>query len=95
MTQFSVSAAARVHILAGDIRGGGHRFGTSRGKSEFPQSWSDDDIIAAIEDVANDPASVRLPGRGGRIILIGMRKSVSITVVANPESGFIVTGFPT
>jgi EndoU nuclease-like protein len=95
MTQSRVSASTRVHILVGDSRGGGRRFGTSRGKSEFPRSWLDDDIIAAIEDVANDPASIRLTGRRGRIILIGMRKSISIMVVANPETGFIVTGFPT
>jgi hypothetical protein len=61
MTQFRISASARVRILAGDIKGGGHRFGTNRGKSEFPQSWSDDDIIAAIKDVANDPASIHAP----------------------------------
>jgi hypothetical protein len=64
MSQFKVSASARTHILMGDIRGGGHRFGANRGKSEFPRFWPDDAIIAAIEDVANDPASTRMQGRG-------------------------------
>jgi hypothetical protein len=64
-------------------------------RPDKPLPCCGDDIIAAIEDVANDPASIRLTGRGRRIILIGMRKSVSITVVANPGNGFIVTGFPT
>jgi filamentous hemagglutinin len=75
--------------------GGGHRFGANRGKSEFPRSWSDDAIIAAIEDVSNDPASTRMQGRGGRAILIGMRRSVSVTVVLDLADRYIVTGFPT
>jgi hypothetical protein len=95
MSQFRVSAPARTHILIGDIKGGGHRFGANRGKSEFPRSWSDDAIIAAIEDVANDPASTRMQGRGGRAILIGMRRSVSVTVVLDLADRYIVTGFPT
>jgi hypothetical protein len=95
MRQFMVSASARTHILVGDIKGGGHRYGANRGKSEFPLSWSDDDIIDGIEDVANDPASTRMQGRGGRVILIGRRGSVSVTVVVELADRFIVTGFPT
>jgi filamentous hemagglutinin len=95
MRPFKVSRPARIHILGGDSAGGGHRFGANRGKSEFPMSWSDDDIIEAIEDVANDPSSTRMQGRGGRVILIGMRKSVSITVVLDVADRLIITGFPT
>jgi hypothetical protein len=95
MSPFRVSAPARIHILIGDIKGGGHRFGANRGKSEFPRSWSDDTIITAIEDVANDPASTRMQGRGGRAILIGMRRSVSVTVVVDLTDRYIITGFPT
>lgn len=94
MTVFRVEASARRHILYGDRRGGGHRSGAGRGKSEFPPSWSDDDIIQAIEDVANDLASAAMPGRGGRLVLIGTRASVRIKVVVDPWDGFIVTGFP-
>jgi hypothetical protein len=64
MSRIEVSASARTHILEGDMRGGGHRHGANRGKSEFPHSWSDDDIISAIEDVANDPASTRVQAGG-------------------------------
>jgi hypothetical protein len=66
-----------------------------QGKSEFPRSWSDDSIIGAIEDVANDPASTGMLGRGGRAILIGMRRSVSVTVVLDLADRYIVTGFST
>jgi hypothetical protein len=65
--RFVVTAQRRVHILDGDHTGGGHRAGSGGGKSEFPAAWSDDAIIDAIEEVANDPASVRAPGRNGKI----------------------------
>jgi hypothetical protein len=90
-----VSASVREHILDGDRRGGGHRFGANRGESEFPQSSPDDDIIRTIEDLANDPAATRVQGRRGRVILIGVRNSVGVTVVINPVTGCIETRFPT
>jgi hypothetical protein len=62
--KFSVSIRARRHILDGDASGGGHRFGAGKGKSEFPQSWPDDEIIDAIADVANDPLSAEDPTYG-------------------------------
>ena len=46
----------RIHILAGDETGGGHRHGTGRpGKTEFPAEWSDDRITDAILSVARNP----------------------------------------
>jgi hypothetical protein len=94
--KFSVSVARRRHILDGDARTGGHRFGAGHGKAtEFPQHWSDDDIIAAIEDVANDPASLPgPPAYGGRETRLAMRNGVVIVVVMDPRTGEIVTGYP-
>jgi hypothetical protein len=43
-----ISEEKRRHILTGDPdgEGGGHKFGVGRpGKTEFPESWSDDKII--------------------------------------------------
>jgi hypothetical protein len=93
--KFSVDAVRRRHILDGDAGGPGHRFGAGQGKkSEFPQSWSDDEIIDVIEDVANDPASVSVPARWGRVKLYGIRKGVLIIVIADPSTGDVVTGYP-
>ena len=92
--KFSVGAAARSHILNGDAGGGGHRFGAGRGKTEFPPNWSDDDIIQAVEDVANDPASAETSGRWGRLRRAGVRNRVLIIVVVDPGTGGVVTGFP-
>jgi hypothetical protein len=91
-------ARARTHILDGDAAGGGHRPGTGApGKSEFPPGWSDEKILHEVSDVATDPASKALPGRGGRSIIEGTRDGVDIRVVVEPPSrgGRIVTGFPT
>jgi RHS repeat-associated protein len=89
---------ARNHILDGDETGGGHRPGTGKpGKSEFPPSWSDDQIMHNISDVATDPASTYTPGRNGRTVVDGTRDGVDIRVILeNPQGGGrIVTGFPT
>ena len=92
----TVSPARRVHILDGDARGGGHRPGRGiPGKSEFPRGWSDDRIVAAIEDVANDPASARRLEADGRTVVTGRRDGVAIRVVVERDGRSIVTGYPT
>lgn len=91
-----VTPARRVHILEGDARGGGHRPGRGiPGKSEFPAGWSDDRIIAAIEDVANDPASRRRVEADNRTVVTGRRDGVDIRVVVERDGRTIVTGYPT
>jgi EndoU nuclease-like protein len=92
----AVSPQRRVHILDGDSRGGGHRPGRGvPNKSEFPRDWSDDRIIAAIEDVANDPASARRLEADGRTVVTGRRDGVAIRVVVERDGRSIVTGYPT
>jgi RHS repeat-associated protein len=89
------SQKRRKHILDGDSTGGGHRPGTGKpGKSEFPQGWSDDQIMHAISDIATDPNAFRKAGRGGRTIAEGMRDGINIRVIQEPN-GDIVSGFPT
>ncbi len=92
----TVDPGRRQHILEGDARGGGHRPGTGiPNKSEFPRGWSDDDIIGAIEDVANDPESARRPQPDGRTVVAGRRHGVDIRVVIDRDGRSIVTGYPT
>jgi filamentous hemagglutinin len=87
-----VSSAARVHILERDATGGGHRFGAARGKSQFPASWSDAQIIARVESVANDPASRRIVQPNGRIRCEG--DGVTIRVIVDPDGRAIRTAHP-
>ena len=94
--QATVGPERRLHILEGDARGGGHRPGRGiPSKSEFPRGWSDDRIIAAIEDVANDPASARRSEPDGRTVVTGHRQGVDVRVVIDRDGRSIVTGYPT
>jgi hypothetical protein len=89
-----VTPKSRKHILDGDGEfSGGHRGGTGKpGKSEFPESWSDDKIIGEIESVANDPA-IPVKQQGDRIVKIGTREGIDIKTVTGSD-GEIVTGYP-
>jgi len=90
---------ARRHILEGDATGGGHGPGRGLpGKSEFPRHWTDEEVIAYIESVANDRALVRRVQSNGRIVIDGRREGVDIRVIVEPTpvgAGRIITGFPT
>jgi len=83
------------HILYGDATGGGHLWPGGSGKTPFPETWSPDRVMHEISDVATDPVSRFVPGRGGRTIAEGAREGVEIVVVleAGSRGGGIVTGF--
>lgn len=85
------------HILTGDATGGGHLFPGGAGKSAFPQSWSADRIMHEISDVATDPLSSFVTGRGGRAVVNGTRDGIDFRVILGSprEGGGIITGFPT
>jgi hypothetical protein len=79
-----------------------HRFGAGvAGKREFPAEWSDDDILDAVEDIANDPAAPRsvqvreVDGESQvRTVAKGSIDGIEIEVVIE-QNGHIVTGYPT
>jgi hypothetical protein len=93
------SPARRTHILDGEVRpngtyGGGHRGGTGfPGKSEFPASWSDDQVMHHISDVATDPASQIVRTQGRDVFVRGTRDGIEIEVLI--RNGEIWTGYPT
>jgi hypothetical protein len=82
------------HILDGDGRSGGHRFGTGiLGKTEFPASWSSDDIMEAIRQVGGTGVVDRPAHRGGDLVIVGEVNGVTIEVVVQPN-GEVRTGYP-
>jgi membrane glycosyltransferase len=91
----TVSPRRRIHILYGDRTGGGHSARAAQpDKSAFPASWSDDDIIAAIESVANDPRARRTEQPNGRTRVEGTRRGVLIRVIVGEDGTSIITGYP-
>jgi hypothetical protein len=88
MALYGFNPVTRAHILFY------HRFGAGWNKSEFPQGWSDGDIIAAVETVANDPASSSTPTGVGRLKVKGNRNNLAIVVIVEIFSGVIVSGWP-
>jgi len=93
-----VSPQRRMHILDGDSTGGGHGFGRAMdGKSEFPASVSDDEIIAGIESIANNPTLYprrRIPIKGKYILRGGRIKGVRVVVVVDLDGEGIITAWP-
>ena len=82
------------HILDGDGRSGGHRFGTGNpGKTEFPASWTDAEIIEAIRQVAGTGTVVGSAHRVGDLLIGGELNGVRIRVVVRPN-GEVRTGYP-
>lgn len=74
--------------------GGGHAPGTGRrGTTEFPPTWTRDEIVERLSDVARNPDEVprRLPN--GLWHTVGVREEVRIVVLLE-QSGSIRTAFP-
>lgn len=90
-----VSEKAEQHILRGDERGGGHRFGAGKPcKSEFPANWSGDEIIKRVKQIAaNDNIDWRRQQNG---YYVGQQDidGVVVRVVLNKQRDDVVTAYP-
>lgn len=82
------------HILNGDMKGGGHKFGANKGKPEFPSSWSDKQIFHNATDIATDPSLNWSRQRDGRWFVSGIRDNVNMKVIIDPTKSHIITAFP-
>jgi RHS repeat-associated protein len=77
-----------------------HRAGTGiSGKTEFPASWSDKDILHHVSDVATDPRSTMGVGKWNSPFAIGTRDGVTIRVDFYPPNhptyaGKVSTAYP-
>jgi len=54
---YTVSSERRTHILEGDPPGTGHGPNRDHTQGAFPDTWTDDQVIAAVERVVNSPKS--------------------------------------
>ncbi len=56
-TDYEISEQRRRHILEGDPPGTGHGPGRGHIEGAFPDTWNDDQVIEAIERIANGEKS--------------------------------------
>jgi hypothetical protein len=93
-----VSPARRQHILDGDATGGGHGPGRGiSGKSEFPGTLSDNEIVDGVEAIANDPKSYPsgvVPATGPPVAVYGVISGVRTRVVVDPKKADVKTAYP-
>ena len=87
------------HILNGEGNGqGGHGPGRGiPGKSEFPSTLTDQEILDGIRAIANDPASYPgevIPEGGFRIPISGTIRGVPTTVIVEPGGEGVITAWP-
>ena len=96
------------HILDSDHNGGGHRWPGKPGKTPYPRSWSDEEIMETVSDIATDP-SITWKQKGGRpgattykrsgnpvrYTAIDTREGLNIKAIVEPGGQGIITGYPT
>lgn len=97
MPNLGDTSKRRNHILygeygtGGDLISGGHA-PDSGGGTEFPDKWSEDQMIEGIENVARNPTSMK-PRDGGGYEVRGVHNGVEIEVILNRD-GTVWTGYP-
>lgn len=92
------------HILFGDKTGGGHLFPANPGKTPFPETWTPEQVMRNVSDVATNPSStwVRQPGQGwytkagdpARWTVTGVADGVPLKVIVAPAGEGIITAHP-
>ena len=83
------------HILYGDEKGGGHKYGVGKPcKSEFPQNWNDEKIINVTRNIAaNDNLSWEQQGNGYHVAEDYV-ESVKVRVVKGSQKQRVITAYP-
>jgi len=84
-----------IHILYGDERGGGHKFGIGKPcKSEFPESWSDEKITETVKTIAANDNLNWQEENNGYFVTETMQDDIEIRVVLNDDKTRIITAYP-
>lgn len=91
-----LSPERQTHILYGDAKGGGHKYGVGKPcKSEFPQDWDDAEIIDTVKQIAaNDNLDWRREDNG-YFVTETFEGKTRVRVVLGPQKVNIITAYPT
>ncbi len=95
-TSTVISNQAQKHILYGDARGGGHKYGVNKPcKSEFPKNWDDTKIIQTVQKIAaNDNVNWRQEDNG-YFVAEKLQDGIKVRVVLGRDKKRVVTAYPT
>lgn len=83
------------HILTGDQKGGGHRYGAGRpNKTEFPKSWNDEKIYDTVTEILNqhEPVKQTKSSREFTALIDGI--NVHIYAKRDGENYFVRSVYP-
>ncbi|MCB1783784.1 MAG: EndoU domain-containing protein [Alphaproteobacteria bacterium] len=90
-----LSQKAVQHILYGDARGGGHKYGQNAPcKSEFPASWDEVRIKATVQKLAANDNADWARQANGYFVSEQMDSGVKVRVVLNRAKDEVVTAYP-
>ncbi|MFK7840406.1 MAG: EndoU domain-containing protein [Bdellovibrionales bacterium] len=91
-----ISDSRAQHILYGDGKGGGHKFGVGKPcKSEFPESWDDKKILSITRKIAaNDNLAWKQQGNG-YYVAESFEDNIRVRVVKGPQKRRVITAYPT
>lgn len=98
MPNLGDTSKRKTHILygeygaGGDLISGGHAPG-SGGGTEFPDKWTEPQMLEGIQNVARNPTSMT-PREGGGYEAVGVHNGVEIKVILNKD-GTVWTAYPT
>ena len=93
--EVNLSTQAQKHILYGNNRGGGHKYGVGKPcKSEFPKDWNDAKIIETVKTFAANDNMNWKQGRNGYFTADTVQDGVKVRVVLDREKDDVVTAYP-
>lgn len=84
------------HILYGDERGGGHKYGVGMPcKTEFPADWTDQHILSTVRTIAANDNLTWREESNGYYVAEDVRGDIKVRVVLGPQKQRVITAYPT
>lgn len=90
-----LSDSRKTHILYGDDKGGGHKYGVGKPcKSEFPSEWDDQQIIDVTRKIAANDNLNWERQNNGYYVAESYEGATKVRVVLGREKQQVITSYP-